>query len=468
MIYSKLEDIKLLKIENFYYYEIINKFLNDEISFPYIDIEKCISTKDILIKLILSRYENKQDKYNELKIILSKLINSKNKYKFKFVDKNLENININKNYSIENEINICNDKIFNIYKELSKLSLIENSKFNLILETYYIMKDITLENFKGSLKGKILVTSGFGDTGIAISQATKYLGGVSIVIDINPYILRKRQEQGFCDYIFEDFNSAFDFAFYYKKEKQSKIIGLLGNGSEVVNKILNEALLPDIITDSTNTDLDKYLPAGYDYYDAIRINKVNKQHSRNISKHSIMSLVKAMLELQKRGSFVFEFCNNFRQVAFDRGLDNAFAIKDIEKIVYNNLFSEQKLNFKLFDFFLDKENFFIINDLLYEVFSYDNDIKINTEIFLSLSDKNINAYYLKIDKDKLLDFFNKFNEIIKNKEIRLPILLSNYYLNNKNIFKKEDLLINIVSFYKNFLMKEYFILLNDKKLVNID
>jgi urocanate hydratase len=446
----------LLKTKNIYVNDNVNKFLNGETNYIHLD-NICIedlSDKDILVKLLVSKYNEQENKNEELKLILDKLINEEKNYNYIFYNGELKSIEESYRNIFSNKLDIENKKIFNIYKELTKTSLIDSYKFNLILETFYIIKRFADINFNGSLKGKIFITTGFGDTGLSLSQAVKYLGGVSIIIDINPYILRKRQEQGFCDYIFEDFHSAFDFGFSYKKEKQSKIIALLGNGSEIINKILDEGIIPDIITDSTNTELDKYFPAGYDYYDAIRINKIDKHHAKNISKHSIMMLVRAMLELQKRGSFVFEFANNFRKVAFERGITNSFTIKDIEEIILESLFNKDRYNFKFLKISNDKEDLFLINDLLYQYFLNSKELKINSEIFLSLSNNNINSYHLKIDKNNFIDFLKEINNMIKNKEIISPLVLSNYIFEKNNYSSNRNCLFSISSFTDEFKIDE--------------
>jgi urocanate hydratase len=171
-------------------------------------------------------------------------------------------------------------------------------------------------------------------------------------------------------------------------------------------------------------------------------------------------LVKAMLELQKRGSFVFEFSNNFRQVAFERGLDNAFAIKDIEDIVSKNLLNKDKYNLKILKTSNDKEDLFLINDLIYQQFPDDQELKINSDIFLSLRD--INSYYLKIDKEKSVNFIEKINDMVENKEIIAPMILSNCIFEKKDYLTNDNYLFNINSFSDEFKINENCLIIEGK------
>ncbi|MEK7433100.1 MAG: hypothetical protein AABZ74_08215 [Cyanobacteriota bacterium] len=294
-------------------------------------------------------------------------------------------------------------------------------------EQYRIFDDISNEYFNGSLDGRFAITAGFGIKGTAQASAIYEKGGVVVVIDVNSRLLEKRVEDGFCNRVFYDTESAIDYAIDMKKSGIPKIIGLVGNASEALLEVVNKGVVPNIVTDATPSDQPlSYLPIGYRFSDSFRIKRVDPEYYIRLSNHSMMLQVKAMIDLQKRGSFVFEFGDNLKTKAYNKGLDSALAINNIDPIIEKSLLNlSNKVIIKWVAISNNQEDIFLIDDLITSDF-YDNpDFSRLTNIYSKfIFNKNLPSRKAIVDKNEAKQFIKKINEMIRNEEISCPILIT--------------------------------------------
>jgi urocanate hydratase len=86
-------------------------------------------------------------------------------------------------------------------------------------------------------------------------------------------------------------------------------------------------VLPDLVTDQTSAHdaLNGYVPAGLAVEDAARLRKRDPEEYVRRSYASMADQVRAMLEMQRRGSVVFDYGNNLRGQALQAGVKDAFS-----------------------------------------------------------------------------------------------------------------------------------------------
>ena len=127
-----------------------------------------------------------------------------------------------------------------------------------------------------------------------------------------------------------------------------------------------------------------------------------------------------MIDLQKRGSFVFEFGDNLKTKAYNKGLDSALAINNIDQVIENSL-----LNLNDVAISNNQEDIFLIDDLITSDF-YDNpDFSRLTNIYSKfIFNKNLPSRKAIVDKNEAKQFIKKINEMIRNEEISCPILIT--------------------------------------------
>jgi urocanate hydratase len=133
-----------------------------------------------------------------------------------------------------------------------------------------------------------------------------------------------------------------------KTKRQPKSIGLIGNAAEILPRLLNYGVIPDVVTDQTSAHDVRYgyIPAGLSLEAAAELRKNNYTEYERRAMESMAIHVRTMLEWQKRGSVVFDYGNNLRQRAFDFGVTNAFDYPGFVPAYIRPLFCEGKGPFR--------------------------------------------------------------------------------------------------------------------------
>ncbi len=84
--------------------------------------------------------------------------------------------------------------------------------------------------------------------------------------------------------------------------------------------------MTDTLTDQTlaHDPLFRYIPQNLTNNEAEGLRVQNPDEYQNMCYDSIKLHVQLMLQLQKMGAVTFDYCNNLRARAFEKGLTNAF------------------------------------------------------------------------------------------------------------------------------------------------
>src|SRR5206468_4888999 len=93
------------------------------------------------------------------------------------------------------------------------------------------------------------------------------------------------------------------------QRKEALSIALCGNAAEVLPSLARGTLTPDLVTDQTSAHdlLNGYVPHGLPYPEALRLRADDPQRYVELSRRSVVSHVRAMLELKRRGAVVFDY-----------------------------------------------------------------------------------------------------------------------------------------------------------------
>src|SRR5260370_16315152 len=98
-------------------------------------------------------------------------------------------------------------------------------------------------------------------------------------------------------------------------------IGLIGNAAEVYPELVRRGIRPDVVTDQTSAHdaLNGYIPAGLSLEEADVLRRRDAQAYIERSMESMVTHVRAMLDMQKMGAIVFDYGNNLRGQALAAG-----------------------------------------------------------------------------------------------------------------------------------------------------
>ena len=198
----------------------------------------------------------------------------------------------------------------------------------IIQGTYETFAAAARKHFSGaSLKGRLVLSGGLGGMGGAQPLAITMNGGVALVVEADPARIKRRVERRFCDILVDDLDEALGLALDAKEKGKPLSIGLVGNCAQTHPELASRGIVPDIVTDQTSAHdaLNGYIPAGLSVEEAAGLRGSDPQEYTRRACSSMAAQVKAMLELKRRGSVLFDYGNNLRDQALQAGVKEAFS-----------------------------------------------------------------------------------------------------------------------------------------------
>ena len=235
-----------------------------------------------------------------------------------------------------------------MYGQMTAGSWIYIGTQGILQGTYETFAALAKKHFNNSLKGTITLTAGLGGMGGAQPLAVTMNGGVVIAVDVDAERIQKRLDTKYCDVKTDSIEEALMMAYEARDQGKPLSIALLGNAAEVHHELLKRDVKIDIVTDQTSAHdpLNGYVPEGYTLEAAAELRKQDPKAHTALSQKSMAKHVEAMLEFQHRGSIVFDYGNNIRQVAKDEGVENAFDFPGFVPAYIRPLFCEGKGPFR--------------------------------------------------------------------------------------------------------------------------
>ena len=242
--------------------------------------------------------------------------------------------------------------------------------------TYETLAAAAREHFGGSLNGRIVLTAGLGEMGGAQPLAVTMNDGIALAVEIDKRAIERRLKHGFVEKWTDNLDEAIDIVNQAKREHTPMSIALLGNAAEVHPELVRRSMIPDIVTDQTSAHdpLHGYYPAGLSKEEADQLRKSNPKQYLERATKSISTHVKAMIDMGRRGSIVFEYGNNIRQQAFDAGLKEAFEFPGFVQKYIRPMFCEGRGPFRWTSLVGDPEDIRKIDELVLDTFPDNTDL----------------------------------------------------------------------------------------------
>jgi len=284
---------------------------------------------------------------------------------------------------------------------------------------------------QSNLNGKLVLTAGLGGMGGAQPLAVKMAGGVTICIEIDPNKIQRRIDTRYLDCSTDSLDDALNIAKKSLKKNNPISIGLVGNAADIIPEVVKIDFVPDIVTDQTSAhdELVGYIPNNYSIEEANLLRQSDKRKYIFESKRSMGEHVQGMLELQDKGSIVFDYGNNIRSQALEAGISNAFDFPGFVPEYIRPLFCEGKGPFRWVALSGDPKDIYKTDDRLIEIFPEDealcNWIKMaKKEVqFQGLPSRICWLGYGQREK-----FGLTLNKMVRNKELSAPIVIGRDHL----------------------------------------
>ena len=243
--------------------------------------------------------------------------------------------------------------------------------------TYETFAACARQNFKGSLKGRLVLTGGMGGMGGAQPLAIKMNEGVCLDVEVDEARIQRRVDSKYCDLLIRDLDEALEVARDAVKEKKPLSIGLVGNCAEVEPELVRRGVKPDVVTDQTSAHdpLGGYVPRGLTLADAADLRKSDPKEYIRRSKESIAIHCRAMLDFLHKGSIVFDYGNNIRGQAQEAGVANAFEFKGFVPLYIRPMFCEGRGPFRWVAVTGDPEDILKTDEVVLKEFPTDATLK---------------------------------------------------------------------------------------------
>lgn len=297
--------------------------------------------------------------------------------------------------------------------------------------TYETFAAMGRKHFGGTLKGRLVLTSGLGGMGGAQPLAVTMNEGVALCVEVDQTRINRRLETKYCDVQAKNIDDAIKLANEAKQRGEGVSIALLGNAAEVLPELLKRGVIPDSVTDQTSAHdpLNGYIPEGYTLEAAAALRKSDIDKYLELATKSISKHVEAMLEFQKRGSIVFDYGNNIRQVAKDNGVENAFDFPGFVPAFIRPLFCEGKGPFRWAALSGDPQDIAVIDQAILDNFKGDEQLR----RWIDLASKRVQFQGLPAricwlgygDRAKLGLIIN---QLVADKKVKAPIVIGRDHL----------------------------------------
>ncbi len=213
-----------------------------------------------------------------------------------------------------------------MYGQMTAGSWVYIGSQGIIQGTYETFVSVAKKHFSGDAGGRWILTGGLGGMGGAQPLAATMAGFSLLAVECDETRIDKRLESGYLDHKATDLMEAIMLIESSCRRKMPVSVGLLGNSAEILPKLVQQGIIPDVCTDQTSAHdpLNGYLPAGWSLEKAERLRRDDPEAVTRAARKSISIHVKAMLQMQEEGAVTLDYGNNIRQVAFEEGVKNAF------------------------------------------------------------------------------------------------------------------------------------------------
>ncbi len=297
--------------------------------------------------------------------------------------------------------------------------------------TYETFAACARQNFRGSLKGRLVLTGGMGGMGGAQPLAVKMNEGVCLDVEVDEARIKRRLDNKYCDLLLRDLDEALEVAKNAVAEKKPVSIGLVANCADVHPELVRRGMRPDVVTDQTSAHdpLGGYIPRGLSVKEAANLRKSDPEEYLRRSKESIAIHCRAMLDMLHRGSVVFDYGNNIRGQAKEAGVENAFEFKGFVPLYIRPMFCEGRGPFRWVAVSGDPEDIRKTDRVVLEEFPKDATLK----RWIELAEKflpweGLPARVCWLGYGERARFGSVINRMVGSEELAGPIVITRDHL----------------------------------------
>jgi urocanate hydratase len=287
------------------------------------------------------------------------------------------------------------------------------------------------KHFDGDLAGKLIVSGGMGGMGGAQPLAATMTGAAFLGIDVDAERIKKRLKTGYCDFMVTTLDEALRILKNAIRKKENVSVGLVGNCADIIPELAERGVLPDILTDQTSAHdpLNGYVPNGMTLAEALELRQRDPKAYQERSLDAMACHVEGMLRLQKMGAVTFDYGNNIRTFAFQRGVKNAYDFPGFVPAYIRPLFCEGRGPFRWVALSGDPSDIAVTDDLVLELFPENKILR----RWIDLARKRIKFQGLParicwLGYGERAQFGLAMNDLVKKGKLKAPIVIGRDHL----------------------------------------
>jgi urocanate hydratase len=287
------------------------------------------------------------------------------------------------------------------------------------------------KHFGSDLSGKLIVSGGMGGMGGAQPLAATMAGACFLGVEVDAERIKKRLKTGYCDFMVNNLDEALRILKNALRKKEAVSVGLSGNCADIVPELAARGVVPDILTDQTSAHdpLNGYIPQGLSVGEAAELRERDAHGYQERSLDSIARHVEGMLALQKMGAVTFDYGNNIRTFAYQRGVKNAYDFPGFVPEYIRPLFCEGRGPFRWVALSGEPSDIAVTDELVLELFP-QNRILVR---WIDLARKRIKFQGLParicwLGYGERAQFGLAINDLVKKGKIKSPIVMGRDHL----------------------------------------
>ena len=323
-----------------------------------------------------------------------------------------------------------------MYGQMTAGSWIYIGSQGIVQGTYETFGSLARKHFGGTLTGRFVLTAGLGGMGGAQPLAATMHDAAFLGIEVDPSRIAKRIETGYCDRMTTDLDEALAWVNEAKAAKRGLSVGLVGNAAEVLPRMVERGIIPDVVTDQTSAHdmLTGYIPAGMSLAEAAVLRETDPTRYVEQSTASVVVHVRAMRMMQDAGAIAFDYGNNIRTVAMDAGLEDAFKIPGFVPEYIRPLFCEGKGPFRWAALSGDPADIARTDALVLEMFPHDEHLR----RWITMARERIHFQGLParicwLGQGDRAKFGVALNDLVASGELKAPIVIGRDHLDTGSV-----------------------------------
>jgi urocanate hydratase len=323
------------------------------------------------------------------------------------------------------------DRGLTMFGQMTAGSWIYIGSQGIVQGTYETLASVGRRHFGGSLAGRVFVSAGLGGMGGAQPLAAVLNGASALVVEVDPSRVARRLSTRYLDEAVEDLDEALTRVERWRREKQARSIGLIGNAADVLPALVSRGFVPDILTDQTSAHdpLNGYVPNGLTLQEADALRRQNAAEYVRRASTAMALHVRAMLELKRAGAVTFDYGNNIRAQAVKGGEADAFEIPGFVPEYIRPLFCEGKGPFRWVALSGDPEDIRATDRAALEMFTHDAAICRWIELAGErIAFQGLPARILWLGYGDRARFGLRINEMVRSGELKAPIVIGRDHL----------------------------------------